>query len=828
MLNSNADLYADVVLPLAFGKLFTYKVPDESRHQISPGIRVIVPFGKSKMYTAVVHAVHFNKPEFYQAKEILEILDVKPVVTETQFKLWDWMASYYLCTLGEIMTAALPSVMKLQSENGVALNPDFVADNVLLTSEEQLLIDALSDKKSITVAEAGKITGNKKGLRLIRNMIERKMLIPTEEIGADFQKKQIAYVKFTTQAEDEDFLQAIFQTLEKKAPKQLDLLMGFMRIKMDKGTEFISKSLLLKNTDSNSRVLQQLIDKNVFEVFEGDESLAYNKKEPASISLELSDVQQQAFDAIEYSFSEKKVALLHGVTSSGKTEVYIKLMNEQIAKGKQVLYLLPEIALTTQIISRLKNHFGERLLVYHSRFSSRERAEVYTQVLNDGEAGHYHFPIIIGARSAIFLPLTNPGLIIVDEEHDSSYKQFDPSPRYNARDSAIVCGTILNASVLLGSATPSMESYYNASIGKYNLIRMGERYGGIRMPEIAIKDIKEAYRKKEMKSHFSQTLLDGIKLALDNREQVILFQNRRGFAPVLECKNCGWIPQCVNCDVSLTYHKKLNQLRCHYCGYSTHPPGKCMACGDPDIRMKGLGTERIEDEISIFFPDHRIARFDLDSTSSKSSFQRILSGFENGEIDILVGTQMVTKGLDFENVSLVGVLNADNLINFPDFRAAERSYQLLAQVSGRAGRRSKRGKVLIQTYQIGHPILQFLINNDYRGFYTYELAERERFNYPPFCRLISLRLKLRDEKQLDALAKDFTKVLKSVFGKRVLGPVAPNVSRIRNLYIRNVLIKVEKNLSDHKVKQMITSVTDRFLSHPENRSLIIHVDVDPA
>lgn len=819
--------YADLILPLALGKLFTYRIPD-SVTEIQPGQRVVVQFGKTKMYTALVYRLHHDKPEFYQAKDIIEVLDSTPVVNENQFRLWEWLSEYYLCTLGEIMVAALPAVMKLQSESVVSLNDSFNLEGVLLTSEEQQVIDLLKERNTCTIAEASKASGTKNGLRLIRSMTDKGILVAGEEIGEKYQSRRIKYVQFTEAARNEDFLQKIFEQIEKKAPRQLDLLMTYMRITAEKESDVVPRTMLLKAAGVNSAVLQQLADKNVLTVFEDDESRAYVKPADLKMNIQLSETQQTAFDQIKNSFAQEKVVLLHGVTSSGKTEVFIQLMHDAIAQNKQVLYLLPEIALTTQIIGRLKNHFGDRLQVYHSRFSGKERAEVYSRVLSDGADGTFKFPIIIGARSAVFLPLKQPGLIIVDEEHDSSYKQFDPSPRYNARDTAIVCGFLNKANIILGSATPSMESYFNAESGKYALVNMTERYGGIRMPRIRVKDLKEAHLKKEMKSHFSTELLNGIKETLSAHQQVILFQNRRGFAPVLECKNCGWIPQCVNCDVSLTYHKKSNQLRCHYCGYSTNPPGKCLACNDPDIRMKGLGTERIEDEISLFFPDHHVERFDLDTTSSKASFQRILSGFENGEIDILVGTQMVTKGLDFEKVNLVGVLNADHLINFPDFRSAERSYQLLAQVAGRAGRRSKQGQVLIQTYQVQHPVIRFVMQNDFRGFYNYEIQERKRFNYPPFCRLIELRLKMKSEADLENLSVELTRELKRVFGSRVLGPVAPSVARIRNYYIRTILLKIEKSLADHKVKEMISKVTDRFLSHEEHRALIIHIDVDPA
>jgi len=828
MIDTGDVKYADLVLPLALAKLFTYRIPIEFEGKVEQGMRVVVQFGKTKMYTALVYSVHSRHPEHYQPKDIIEVLDTSAVVIESQLRLWEWISEYYLCTLGEIMIAALPTVMKLQSESVVTIHPAYENGTQVLTQEEQYLIDQLQEVKTLSIAEASKITGNKNGLRLVRKMMDREILVHHEEMQDPFKPRRIDYVKLTAKAGDNVFMQELFSKIEKKAPKQLELLMSFMKLQMDKGRDFFSKSSLLKLTGSNTSVLQQLVLKDVFEIFEDEESLSVLPALNTEKQVILSESQQLAYEQIENHFKDKNVALLHGVTSSGKTEVYTRLMSDVIGNGKQVLYLLPEIALTTQIISRLKSHFGDRLLVFHSRNSNRDRAEVYMKLIADGADGTFRYPIIVGARSAVFLPLKNPGLIIVDEEHDSSYKQTEPAPRYHARDTAIVLGTLSHCKVLLGSATPALESFYNAENKKYELIRMTERYGGVKLPEIKIVDLKDAYKKRLMKSHFSQQLLDGIKLALDNKEQVILFQNRRGFAPVIECKNCGWIPHCVNCDVSLTYHKKSNHLRCHYCGYTSAPPAKCNACGDPDVRMKGMGTERIEDEISIFFPDHRVERLDLDTTSSKSAFQRIINGFENGEIDILVGTQMVTKGLDFDNVSLVGVLNADNLFNFPDFRATERSYQLLAQVAGRSGRKFRQGKVLIQTFNVGHPLLKYVINNDYPGFYKYELEERQKYIYPPFYRLIELRLKHKDESLLEELSKEFARELKLVFSKRVLGPVPPQVARIRNLYLRNILIKIERTLPNQKVKEMITKVSDRFLSHLEHRSLIIQIDVDPV
>jgi primosomal protein N' (replication factor Y) len=820
--------FADVILPVPLERLYTYRIHDNLTGSVIPGKRVVVQFGKTKLYTAVVYAVHNNDPVHYEPKLILELLDRDPVVTPNQFRLWDWIADYYLCPLGDIYAAAMPSALKLQSETVVAVSPDFDSSSVVLTPEEESVLNALrSGEKSLTIAAASKASGSSHGMKLVRQLLERRILVTQEELQEQYQPRKVSSVRFTSLEQDEAYMKQLFAQLEKRAPKQLDTLMGLFRMRQDTGRDHFPKQVFLKQTGTSDGALRQLAAKGVVELFDAEVDLIPASGHGSEMKVELSIEQEQAFSSIREHFETGKVVLLHGVTASGKTEVYIRLINDMIAKGRQVLYLLPEIALTTQIIQRLRRHFGDRMLVFHSRFSAGERAEVYMKMTGDGINGQFRYPIVVGARSAVFLPLKNPGLVIVDEEHDGSYKQQDPSPRYHARDTAIMTGALFGCNVLLGSATPSMETYYNTTTGKYALVKIHQRFGGARLPSVRMIDLKEAYRKGRMKSYFSQELLDGMRATLAEKEQIILFQNRRGFAPVLECRKCGWMPQCVNCDVSLTYHKKSNQLRCHYCGYATLPPVKCLACSDPDVRMKGIGTERVEDEISIFFPESNIERLDLDTTSSKSAFQRIISGFEHGEIDILVGTQMVTKGLDFDRVGLVGVLNADALIRFPDFRAAERSFQLLAQVAGRSGRRFRQGKVLIQTFQPQHPVLQFIANHDFEAFYRYESEERSRYFFPPFCRLIELRLKHRDERKVIALAKELTRELRTVFGKRVIGPVTPPVARIRNLYLQHVLIKVEKGISNQQVKDSVARVRDRFLSQPDHRSLIIQVDVDP-
>jgi primosomal protein N' (replication factor Y) len=603
----------------------------------------------------------------------------------------------------------------------------------------------------------------------------------------------------------------------------------------------VRKLDILKVVEGGEAALKSLIKKNVFELYEREVGRLASFENENKIS-NLNEEQQTILDSINVQFGRtenisgqpvKDVVLLHGVTSSGKTEIYVKLIEQAIAEGKQVLYLLPEIALTTQIINRLRKYFGDMVGVYHSKFNENERVEVWNNVLGrsfDKEKNDTEFPnfkLVIGARSALFLPFSNLGLVIVDEEHDTSYKQYDPSPRYNARDAAIYLAHIHKAKTLLGSATPCIESYYNAHDGKYGFAELTKRFGGVQMPEILIADVKEATRKKQMKSHFSPLLLDTITLALDKKEQVILFQNRRGFAPQLECNMCAWIPQCANCDVSLTYHKVSNQLRCHYCGYSIKPPTKCAACGDTDLKMKGFGTEKIEEELSIFYPKARISRMDLDTTRSKFAHQHIIQDFEEGNIDILVGTQMVTKGLDFDNVSMVGILNADSMLNFPDFRSFERSFQLMAQVSGRAGRKSKRGKVIIQTQNPDHSIIQEVIANDFASMYTNQLMDRKNFNYPPYFRLIEVTVIHKDVDMVNASSKYLADALKKHFAKRVLGPEFPLVSRVRNLYHKNILLKIERDASVGQVKKILSELLVKFKSSADYKSVRIQIDVDP-
>ncbi len=818
--------YAEVVLPLALPGTFTYHVPEELQH-IQVGQRVVVQFGKQRIYSAIVWKTGADIVPSFETKAIMSQVDELPIITPFQMELWQWMADYYLCTLGEIMAAALPAALKLQSETMIRLHPDYLQDSLLLDEKEFLVTEALHDKTELSIAEVSKMLSVKQVMPVIKSMLSRNIIEVAEEVVDKYKPRIASFVKLTEKALDDDFMQQAMENMERRSPKQLDLLLFFMRMKQDENAEVIARSLLLKRSKSSSAVLQGLVKKGIVEIKEQASDrqslLEFNEVLPP---LNLNEGQLQCMSEIETAFVSKKTVLLHGVTSSGKTEVYIHLLQKAINEGKQALYLVPEIALTTQVITRLRKHFGSRLLVYHSRFSDNERVETWNKVLahkaedNDGQ-------VIIGARSAVFLPLSNPGIIIVDEEHDNSYKQDEPSPRYHARDTAVWIASVSGADILLGSATPSLESYYNALAGKYILSSLNTRFGEMVMPQVVIVDVKDAYKRKQMHSHFSVKLLEMMKQSLDKGEQVILFQNRRGFAPVLECKICSWVPHCINCDVSLTLHKQKEELRCHYCGYTTNPPTSCNACGSADLRMKGFGTEKIEEELQLLMPGAKVARLDHDTAKSRRSFHQIITDFDNGDIDVLVGTQMVTKGLDFEKVSLVGILNADQLLNFPDFRAHERAFQLMEQVSGRAGRKNVPGKVVIQTYHPDDVILKYVLNHNYKGFYNHELLERSKYNYPPYYRLVECTIKHKEEREVERAAKLFAKELIEVFGNRVLGPTHPNVSRIRNLYIRQILIKLERKLSIATVKKRLQKSVDFYRKEPENKRVILQIDVDP-
>jgi len=819
-------LFVNVLLPLPVPGYFTYRVPFDLNEAVEAGKRVVVQFGKKKVYTALIHSISEKAPKI-ETKYILGVLDLHPVANEFQFKLWEWIASYYCCTIGEVMNAALPAALKLASESKIRIVPGVELSEKILSEKEYNLLRALKENGALSISDASRFADLVKIIPLIHNLIEKGYIVTEEEIRERFTPKTLSFIKLTEAYSSEEQLQQLYDKLEKKAPKQLDLLIEYIqlsKIMSNNPVEVSRKELFARIADADSK-FKALEKKGVFEEYDKEISrLNYRQATHSAESIELTTEQQRAMQEITDSFSVKNVTLLHGITSSGKTEIYIKLIQQMLDKGKQVLYLLPEIALTTQIINRLQKYFGNEVGVYHSKYNENERVEIWQHVAGTGKQS---FNVLLGARSAMFLPFKNLGLIIIDEEHDASYKQYDPAPRYNARDTAVFLASMHGAKVLLGSATPSIESFYNASQGKYGLSTLSERFGGLLLPQVKIVNLKDEHRMKTMQSIFSSALIREVDAALAGHEQVILFQNRRGFSLHIDCDNCNWIPHCVQCDVSLVYHKKQNQLRCHYCGYTTRIPEKCPDCGGTHLVMKGFGTEKIEEELSLIFPKARIARMDLDTTRSRFAHQKLIALFEERKIDILVGTQMVTKGLDFDHVSLVGILNADSLLSYPDFRAFERGFQLMAQVAGRAGRKNKQGKVLIQAFNPAHPILDMVLHHNYEAMYQSQLVERERFNYPPFCRIVQLSVRHVDANLLNKAADELAKRLRALFGKRVLGPEYPTVSRIRNQYLKNILIKFEKGIPLPKAKDEIKNAIMKLNALPDFKSVRVVIDVDP-
>ena len=819
--------FTDVILPIPLEKSFTYAITQAEASFMKRGMRVAVPFGKSKIYTGIVYRIHQEEPTAYEAKEIYQILDEHPVLSGRQLALWEWMADYYMCSLGEVLRAAIPNAFLIESETWIHKSEAFAEDEDL-GEDESLVLEALEHQSKLKVEELEKILERKSVLPLVRKMIEKNLVEVREEIFEKYRPRWVKYVALNPDLASEDRMHMLLDNLE-RAPQQRHALMSYFNLSaggeqviQGEGGRWVSLEVLRKSAEVTSASVQTLIKKEILQIREVREDRVSFSQEEERLK-ELSTAQVKTLEKIKEEFRSHEVCLLHGVTSSGKTEIYMKLISETLERGEQVLYLLPEIALTTHIIERLRNYFGEHISVFHSRYTVNERVEVWNNLLEKKEKTG----VILGARSSVLLPFDKLGLIIVDEEHDSSYKQFDPAPRYQARDTAIMMGHLHGARVLLGSATPSIESYSNAREGKYGLVELQERYGQVLLPEIELVDIKEKYRKKRMNGHFSDRLVKLVEEALADKKQVILFQNRRGFSPVVECKTCGLSPQCPNCDVSLTYHKYRNELCCHYCGHSRPLPSVCPACDSPTLDTKGFGTEQIESELQTLFPQARAARMDLDTTRGKYAYQKLLRDFQNRDIDILVGTQMITKGLDFGHVSLVGVLNADNLLNFPDFRAHERTYQLMVQVSGRSGRSEKRGKVAIQTFNPYHVILQQVSMHDFEGMFREQLEERRQFAYPPFVRLIRITLKDRDYNKVEEASKWLGTSLRSVFADRVLGPTTPGISRIRNKHIRTLLLKIPKGSSLKVSKDQLIKVRNSFQAIPQFRSVQLILDVDP-
>ena len=817
--------FADVILPLPLYKYFTYRIPGNMQGILRQGHRVVVPFGRSKYYTAIVAVLHDTEPEGYEVKEISTLLDEQPILLYPQIRFWEWIAEYYLCSVGDVYKAALPAGLKLESETSLTANPDYEGDaGERYTDREALLVAALSSQGRLTVHEIEKYTGLRNTLPVLRKLVERGAILVSERMRVAYKPKTETCVRLTFSQGDNDALRAAFDAVG-RAKQQETLLLAFIDLShfMQKGKYVeVPRAELLKRAGVSPAVLAGMVNKGVMEVYKREVSRFASSQRRLSPLPALSTEQERALGEIYGSLREKSVTLLHGVTSSGKTEIYIHLISNLLQQKRQVLYLVPEIALTTQLTERLQRVFGEQLVIYHSRFSDNERVEIWQKLLASREPC-----VVLGVRSSIFLPFHDLALVIVDEEHETSYKQYDPAPRYHARNAAIVLAGLHGAKVLLGSATPSIESYYNARCGKYGLVELFTRYSDNPLPLVETVDLREQWKKKLHTGSFSQPLVEKIKAALQRDEQVILFQNRRGFAPLIECRDCAWIPKCVNCDVSLTYHKRDNKLVCHYCGYTCDIPTLCPACGGTSIEKLGYGTERIEEDVEQLFPDTKIARMDTDTTRSRTAYQEIIDDFAAGRSKILIGTQMVTKGLDFDRVSVVGILNADGMLSFPDFRAHERSFQLMAQVAGRSGRGNTPGIVMIQTAKPAHPVIGQVLRHDYKGMYDTQCTERETFGYPPYTRLIYIYMKHKDEATLDTLAQRYAALLRQVFDHRVVGPDNPPVARIQSLYIRKIMLKIELAASMAQVKSLLRRIYEKSLADSRFKTLTLYYDVDP-
>lgn len=832
--NHTQALYADVIIPLPLPQLYTYQVPEEQRARLQAGCRVVVSFGKQKTLTAIVHHLHHKAPEHYTPKPILEVLDDTPTVNELQLSLFSWMADYYMCTPGEVIQAALPSALKISTQSFISLVPGVRPESHSLSEEEHRIVKLVQEHGTLQYEELSRKVRNGRLYSLLKELQDKGLIDIFEKAKERYTPKRQRKVRLAERwLNDKEALNDLLVSLEKKAPQQWYALLKYIETsgilrdwtRNQAGVE--KQALHANDARIKPAAIQALVKKGVFEEFEVEVSrfaaIDPHKLQPLPA---LSPAQQEAFRQIMHAFFEEKkdIALLHGVTGSGKTEIYIHFIQQALDSGSQVLYLLPEIALTTQIVQRLRKIFGDKMGVYHSRFSDNERVEVWRGV----QSGRFSF--VVGVRSAVFLPFDNLSLIIVDEEHEASYKQHEPAPRYHARDVAMMLGKLHYAKVLLGSATPALETFYHAQQGRYGYVSLQQRYGNARLPRVIISDLRAAQKKNRLRYSFAPELYEAIHRRLERQEQVILFQNRRGYAPYLCCEDCGWIPKCRFCNVSLTYHMHERLLRCHYCGHQQGVKGTCRACGSSRVKNVGIGTEKIEDELKLLFPEARVARMDLDTTRGKDAYQKLIDRFEAHDIDILVGTQMLTKGLDFEKVTLVGIVDADQLLYFPDFRAHERAYQLLTQVSGRAGRKEAAGEVIIQSRHPEHPVLLDVQQQAYEQLVNRELQERRTYNYPPFVRLIGLQVKHTKEELAHAAAHDLVELLQKKLGKaRVLGPDVPLVDKVRNYYLRNILVKIERqgiNLS--AVKKYIAYCIQQLTLQKDYRRVVVVVDVDPA
>jgi len=814
--------FVEVILPLPLPKLYTYRINEDEAHFLQMGMRVAVSFGKSKVYTALVHKVHTNEPT-YETKDIEYILDETPIVTPEQITHWQWIADYYMCTLGEVIKSALPSAFLLESETIIEIAEKDLNSN-LFSDDEFQVYEALHYKTALKGSEVSKIIPKKKTLKVIKSLVEKGAARISERIFEKYVPKLVKFIRLAKDYQSQEGLQKALELL--KGEKQKKLIMAYFN-HINREVLPLKVENLLEEAKVSNAVLKSVVEKGILEIY-------YLQKDRVSFAgseilakKTLNNIQNEALYQVQQQFQTKNTVLLQGVTASGKTEIYIELIDQYLKEGKQVLYLLPEIALTIHLINRLKKHFGKNLSVYHSKYNTNERVEVWNNVLNNCSKAQ----LVVGVRSSVYLPFKNLGLVVIDEEHDSSYRQFDPAPRLQARDSAIMLANLFKAKTLLGTATPSIESMHNVKIGKYGFVYLSKRYANFLPPIIELIDIKDKQHRKRMNGHFSDILIEEMTNTLSQGKQVLLFQNRRGYAPIVQCMHCGTVPQCPHCDVSLTFHHSSNQLRCHYCGYAIPMPKTCIACGSVDLKTKGFGTEQISKELEILFPQVAIDRMDQDTTNGKYGYEKILAKFEQQETEILVGTQMISKGLDFENIGLVGVMNADALIHSPDYRAYERSFQLLLQVSGRAGRSAQRGKVLIQTYNPQHPVIQQVLQNDFKGMYQNQIEERQSFSYPPFVQMIKITLKHTNFNRTNEGAEWFANALKEAFaskkGIEILGPEFPLISRIRNEYMKDVLVKVKPSeLSIHHTKEQIKRIETSFQSISNFRAIRVSYLID--
>ncbi len=811
-------MYAEIIIPSALPKNYTWSIPPHLEESVKIGCRVEVNLGKSRKYAGLVKKIQANKPEFIETKDILNVLDWEPVVYEEQLKLWEWMAAYYMCSEGEVMAAALPAHFKLSSETVLVYNEEYGDDFSVLDHDEYIVAEALLLKKELKLAEVQQLLDSSHTYPVINRLINKKVCFVWESLKPTYSPRKETYVLLNPEYENEDKLSELLNSWT-RAPKQMELLLSYLHLLKTEGE--VTKPALLKKSRASDAQLKGLVEKKILRTEKRVVDRIKYLPKNVQIDFELSGLQQKAWEGVKDQLSTKAVCLLHGVTSSGKTHIYIKLIEECIRQGKQVLYMLPEIALTSQVIRRLQKHFGGNIGVYHSKFSQNERVEIWNKV-KSGE-----LRIILGARSAVFLPFQELGLIICDEEHDTSFKQQDPAPRYNARDAAIYFASLFSAKVVLGSGTPSLESYYNASTGKYGLVELLQRYADLKLPPIELIDTRKIVQKDRTKIILSQPLIESVNDVIARERQVILFQNRRGYAPYQVCTVCGWIPQCKYCDVSLTFHKLTNKLVCHYCGTTYPPVHSCAACGSDKFVQRNFGTEKIEEQLQETFPGTRVARMDIDTVRGKNAHDILIQQFEQRRIDILVGTQMVVKGLDFDNVDLVGILDADGLLHFADFRVNERAFQLMEQVSGRAGRKEETGKVLVQTSQPGHPVLQLVQQHDYKNFFRQELESREQFFYPPFSRIIHVTFKHKLKDIVERAAHQFAVSLKNKYGQYLVGPAEPVIGRIRNQYLMEMLLKLPRDVK--LIVQCKKVLLEKIaILHQEKsfRSVTIVADVD--